>query len=67
MNETAENNSEKVVIKEERDAIFENNFYKKNIFYIHNACTQYKFNFLSSSKLKNNVNNWYDNLEKIDK
>jgi hypothetical protein len=46
---------QKVEFKNRVGAIFENNFIKKNIYYFHNACALYKFNFTSrESKSKDN-------------
>jgi hypothetical protein len=64
MTKTTERSNRKVEIKYEKDAIFENNFIKKNVFYFHNACTQYKFNFLSSHKSTDSNTKWYENMEK---
>lgn len=65
MTDTKQTNNEKVESTNSEDAIFENNFIKKNIYYFHNACTPYKFNFTSrESKTKSD---WYENLEKSNK
>jgi len=65
MTDTKQTNNEKVESTNSENAIFENNFTKKNIYYFHNACTPYKFNFTSSeSKTKPD---WYENLEKTNK
>ena len=39
MTELKENVYKKASSKDEEDAVFENNFIKKNIYYFHNACT----------------------------
>jgi len=60
-------NSKEVEINIENYALNENNLIKKNIFYFHNACTQYKFNFNASENKIKKSQNWYDALEKSDK
>jgi len=56
----------KIKLNDENYFLNENKLVKKNIFYFHNACTQYKFNFTASDKIKND-SNWYEDLEKSDK
>jgi hypothetical protein len=60
-------NSKEMKINIENYALNENNLIKKNIFYFHNACTQYKFNFNASENKIKKSQNWYDALEKSDK
>jgi len=65
MTDTKQANNEKFESTNTEEAIFENNFIRKNIYYFHNACTPLKFNFISrESKTKSN---WYENLEKPNK
>ena len=45
----------------------ENRNFQKNIYYFHNACTQYKFNFVSSEDKTTSFSNWYENLDKTSK
>jgi len=39
----------------------------KNIYYFHNACTQYKYNFVSSEDKTTSFSNWYENFVKTSK
>ena len=67
MTELKENVYKKANSKDEADAVFENNFIKKNIYYFHNACTSQKFNFNSREISIENGPQWYETLERSNK
>ena len=49
-----------IEIKDKSNAEYENKFIKKNFYYFNNACTQYKFSFVSTEDKRKNFN-WYEN------
>ena len=67
MTELKENVYKKANSKDEEDAVFENNFIKKNIYYFHNACTSQKYNFNSREISIENGPQWYETLERSNK
>ena len=62
-----DDNPKKIESELELDIEIEKNYTKKNIYYFHNSCTQYKFNFVASENKMKNSPKWYDDLERLDK
>jgi hypothetical protein len=56
-----------IEIKVESNAEYENKFIKKNFYYFNNACSQYKFSFVSTENKTKSCFNWYENLDKTSK
>jgi hypothetical protein len=44
-----------IEIKDKSNAEYENKFIKKNFYYFNNACTQYKFSFVSTEDKRKTV------------
>ena len=56
-----------IELKVESNTEYENKFIKKNFYYFNNACTQYKFSFVSTENKTKSYINWYENLDKTSK